>query len=108
MNKSQLEEESKHTEATFFTQIRERRPTTSHISRNKTQLTPQLSLDPELDPTVKLKFCKEEIKKLESEYQLALTRLHESEKVIGRNYRDSQKKKVQFLNLYEHRKLQLL
>lgn len=46
-------------ETTFFTQIKTRRPTTSYISRNKKQLQHQLSLDPEIDPSQKLKIYKE-------------------------------------------------
>jgi len=46
-------------DTTFFTQVKERRPNTSHIVRNKTQLQHQLCLDPEIDPTQKLKIYKE-------------------------------------------------
>lgn len=46
-------------DSTFFTQIKERRPTTSYITRNKTQLQHQLSLDPEIDPSQKLRIYKE-------------------------------------------------
>lgn len=41
------------------------------------------------------------------EYQYTLARLNESKKNIDKNYRNSQKKKVQFLNLYENRKVKL-
>jgi hypothetical protein len=36
-----------------------------------------------------------------------LARVNDSRKEIGKQYRHSQKRKVQFLNLYEHRRLKL-
>ena len=90
----------------FMTQSTHSRPKTSYISRNKTNLQ-ELMLDPELNSINKIKVYKQELKKLELEYQDKLTRLNESKKSIGRQYRDSQKKKVQFVNLYENRKLRL-
>ena len=44
---------------------------------------------------------------MESEYTYALANFNQSKKHIDRQYRESQKKKVQFINLYENRKLKL-
>ena len=52
------------TTATFLTETRSR-PKTSHITRNKTLLRQQFSLDPEIDPSAKLKSVKDELKKLQ-------------------------------------------
>jgi len=38
---------------------------------------------------------------------MTLARYNESKKMINQQYRESQKMKVQFLNLYENRKLNL-
>jgi hypothetical protein len=58
MDKTKIDSD-KHLETTFFTQIKERRPKTSYISRNKTHLQHQLSLDPEIDPSQKIKTYKD-------------------------------------------------
>ena len=36
-----------------------------------------------------------------------IARINDSKNVIDKQYRHSQKRKVQFLNLYEHRKIKL-
>lgn len=59
----------------FVTQTTHTRPKTSYISRNKTQLQ-ELMLDPELNSVNKIKIYKQELKKLEIEYQDKLTRLN--------------------------------
>ena len=100
------QEKGSQTAATFFTEPRSR-PRTSHISRNKTQLRQQFALDPEIDPSAKLKSVKEQLKHLQGEYVSMVSRLNDSKKVIDKQYRHSQKRKVQFLNLYEHRRLKL-
>ena len=99
-------EKGSQTGATFFTEPKTR-PQTSHISRNKTLLRQQFALDPEIDPSAKLKSVKDQLKHMQSEYTSMIARLNESKKVIDKQYRHSQKRKVQFLNLYEHRKLKL-
>ena len=58
-------EKGGQTNTTFFTEPKSR-PHTSHIARNKTQLKQQFSLDPEIDPSAKLRSVKDQLKKLQS------------------------------------------
>lgn len=92
----------------FFTEPKPKlRPQTSHITRNRHNLRQQLALEPDIDPTNKLRSLKAELKHLQSLHTSMLVRLNDSRKVIDHQYRSSQKRKVQFLNLYEHRRLKL-
>ena len=52
----------------FLTRSTNIRPKTSYISRNKTNLQ-ELVLDPELNSVNKVKIYKQELKKLEMEFQ---------------------------------------
>jgi hypothetical protein len=94
------------TGATFFTEARPR-PQTSHIARNKSLLRQQFSLDPQIDPSHRLKALKQELRELQQAHLSMVVRVNDSKKAIDKRYRHSQQTKVQFLNLYEQRKVRL-